>query len=94
VKINRLPRAALARNASVLRTPSSVRYCVTSTRPDPLSRALGLAQTHTDVTGGLAYAVRERVAVYGSVGRTISKQDANAANLMVNAGVSVSFQAR
>ena len=65
-----------------------------STSPDPMSRALGLAQTHTDVTGGLAVAVRPNIAVFGSVGRTISKQDANAATLILAGGVSLNFQTR
>ena len=62
--------------------------------PDPLSVALGLAQTHTDVSGGLAVAVHPKVAVFGSLGRTISKKDANASELMLTGGVSFNFQAR
>ena len=62
--------------------------------PDPLSFALGLSQTHTDVTGGAAYAVRPGLSVFGSLGRTISRKDANAADLMLAGGVSLSFQAR
>jgi hypothetical protein len=65
-----------------------------STSPDPLSFALGLGRMHTDVTGGVAIAVSKKAAAYASVGRTISKQDANAASLIVTAGVSVSYQAK
>lgn len=62
--------------------------------PDPLSFALGLAQTHTDVTGGAAVSVRPGLSVFGSLGRTISRKDANAADLMLSGGVSLNFQAR
>lgn len=62
--------------------------------PDPLSVALGLAQTHTDVSGGAAFSVRDSVAVFGSVGRTISKKDANSAELVVTGGVSLNFAVR
>jgi hypothetical protein len=59
--------------------------------PDPLSVALGLSQTHTDVNGGVAFIVRDGIAAYSSLGRTISKKDANSAELMFSAGVSFSF---
>ena len=62
--------------------------------PDPLSVALELSQTHTDVSGGAAFAVREGISAFGSVGRTISKKDANAAELVLTAGVSFSLQVR
>lgn len=58
--------------------------------PDPLSSALGLTQTRTDVSGGAAVSMTDRMAVYGSVGRTISKHDANSSDLMVVGGVSFS----
>lgn len=62
--------------------------------PDPLSVALGLSQTHTDVNGGAAFIVRDGIAAFGSIGRTISKKDANSAELMLSAGVSFSFPVR
>lgn len=62
--------------------------------PDPLSFALGLAQTHTDVNVGAAVSVRQAVAVFGSLGRTISKKDANAADLVLTGGVSLGFNTR
>ena len=62
--------------------------------PDPLSVALGLSQTHTDVNGGAAFVVREGIAAFGSVGRTISKKDANSADLTLSGGVSFSFAVR
>ena len=59
--------------------------------PDPLSVALGLSQTHTDVSGGLAFLVRDGLSAFGSVGRTISKKDANSAELVITGGVALSF---
>jgi hypothetical protein len=59
-----------------------------STRHDDLSTALGFHRSRTDVSGGLTYAVRPDVAVYGSLGRTISARDDNSATLTASAGVS------
>jgi hypothetical protein len=65
-----------------------------SMNPDPLSVALGLAQTHTDVSGGAAFTVRDGIAAFGSVGRTISKKDANSADFVLTGGVSMNFTVR
>jgi hypothetical protein len=62
--------------------------------PDPLSVALGLAQTHTDVSAGASIVVRDGIAAFGSLGRTISKKDANSAELAISGGVSFSFAVR
>ena len=62
--------------------------------PDPLSVALGLSQTHTDVSGGAAFVIRDGIAAFGSVGRTISKKDANSAELVLSGGVSLNFAVR
>jgi hypothetical protein len=59
-----------------------------STRQDDLSAALGLHKARTDVSGGLTFAVRPDIAVYGSLGRTISASDANSASLIASAGIS------
>jgi hypothetical protein len=59
-----------------------------STRHDDLSAALGLHKARTDASGGLTYALRDDIAVYGSVGRTISARDDNSASLIFAAGVS------
>ncbi len=64
-----------------------------STRSDELSSALGLVQTRTDVSGGATVAVTPNVAVFGSVGRTISRQDLNSTTFFVTTGVSYSFEA-
>ena len=55
---------------------------------DSNADAFGLSKTRTDLSGGVAYFLAPTVAVYGSLGRTISAQDANAASLMFSAGVS------
>ena len=60
---------------------------------DPLSVALGLSQIRTDVTGGATVGVTRAVSVFGTVGRTISRPDANSASLFFTSGVSVSFAA-
>ena len=59
-----------------------------STTRDDLSAALGFHRSRTDVSGGLAYALGPDVAVYGSLGRTISARDDNSATLVLSAGVS------
>jgi hypothetical protein len=59
-----------------------------STHHDDLSAALGFHKARTDVSGGLTYALRPDVAVYGTLGRTISAQDANSASLIASAGIS------
>jgi hypothetical protein len=58
---------------------------------DPNADALGLSKARTDLTGGAAFIATSSIALYGSVGRTISAQDANAASIMLSGGVSVSF---
>jgi hypothetical protein len=59
-----------------------------STSADDLSAALGFHRSRTDVSGGLAWALAPDVAVFGSLGRTISARDDNSATLMLSAGVS------
>jgi len=50
-----------------------------------------LSRTRTDLTGGAAYFIRPSIAVFGTLGRTISARDANAASLMLNAGASITL---
>lgn len=59
-----------------------------STRRDDLSTALGFSRARADLSGGATYAVRPDIAVYGSVGRTISARDDNSASFIFSAGVS------
>ena len=60
---------------------------------DDLSAALGLAQTRTDVSGGVTVMVRPNVAVFGNIGRTISRQDFTSTTVAVTGGVSYNFVA-
>lgn len=64
-----------------------------STKSDEFSNLLGLSSSRTDVNGGVTYLVASTVAAFGNVGRTISRQDANSASLVVSGGVSLSFAA-
>jgi hypothetical protein len=59
-----------------------------STHHDDLSTALGFHRARTDASGGVTYAVRPDIAVYGNVGRTISAHDDNSASFILSAGVS------
>jgi hypothetical protein len=63
-----------------------------SVRHDDLSAALGLRKARTDVNGGVTFALRPEVAVYTSVGRTISARDDNSATFVFNAGLSLGFR--
>jgi hypothetical protein len=63
-----------------------------SIRHDDLSAALGLRKARTDVNGGVTFAVRPDVAIYSSLGRTISARDDNSATFIFNAGVSLGFK--
>jgi hypothetical protein len=64
-----------------------------STIDDPPDMTLVLNRTRTDIGGGAAWILRPGAAFFGSVGRTISQQDANAASLVLSGGVSFSFDA-
>jgi hypothetical protein len=52
-----------------------------------------LARTRTDASGSVAYAVTPNLVAFGSVGRTLSRQDANAATIVISAGASFGFDA-
>jgi hypothetical protein len=60
-----------------------------STHHDDLSAALGFHKSRTDASGGITWAVRPDVAVYGSIGRTISARDDNSASFIFSAGISL-----
>jgi hypothetical protein len=61
---------------------------------DLLSDELQLARSRWDVSGGAVYFFSPRATFYGSVGRTVSRLDANGTSLSVAAGVSLGFQHR
>lgn len=63
-----------------------------SMRHDDLSAALGFRKARTDASGGLTFAIRPDVSVYGSLGRTISTHDSNSATLAAAAGVVLGFK--
>jgi hypothetical protein len=62
-----------------------------STRADELTAALALPRGQTDLTGGLTVAVSPKVAVYGTVGHTISNREINSGTLNLTGGVSFNF---
>ncbi len=64
-----------------------------STIDDPPGTTLVLNRTRTDVGGGASWMLRPGAACFGSIGRTISHQDANAASLVLSGGLSFSFDA-
>ena len=59
-----------------------------STKADELTTALALPRGQTDITGGLTVALNPKVAVYGTVGHTISHRETNAGTLNLASGVS------
>ena len=61
---------------------------------DPNADAMGMSKARTDLMGGAAFFATPSMALYGSIGRTISAQDANAASFMLGAGVSMVFAGR
>jgi len=62
-----------------------------STKADELTSALALPRGQTDVTGGLTVAIRRNVALYGTVGHTISNREINSGTLNLTGGVSFNF---
>jgi hypothetical protein len=65
-----------------------------SLHQDPLSDELQLARRRWDMSGGAVYFFSPSATLYGSVGRTVSRLDANGSSLTVGAGVSFGFQHR
>jgi hypothetical protein len=64
-----------------------------SNKRDDLSEALGYSKVRTDVSGGLGVSIADSVAVFGTVGRTISRQDPNSSKIFVSGGLSLNFTA-
>jgi hypothetical protein len=62
-----------------------------STKADALTAALALPRAQTDLTGGLTLALGKEIAVYGTVGHTISNREINSGTLNVTGGVSFNF---
>lgn len=62
-----------------------------STKADELTTALALPRGQTDITGGLTIALNPKIAVYGTIGHTISQRETNAGTLNLASGVSFNF---
>jgi hypothetical protein len=62
-----------------------------SNAKDDLSEALGYSKVRADVSGGAGFAVAPSIAVFGTVGRTISRHDANSSKIFLSGGLSVYF---
>ena len=62
-----------------------------STRADAGADALGLPSNRTDISGGVSWAAANRIALFGSVGRTLSRSHPTDTHLFVNGGVAVTF---
>ena len=62
-------------------------------RDETLDPALAAPRTRTDVSGGLTVAVTRTLSAYGSVGRTLSAQQPDAATLAISGGVAFAFGA-
>jgi len=62
-----------------------------SMKADELTTALALPRGQTDLTGGLTFAIHSNIAVYGTVGHTISNRELNAGTLNLTGGVSFNF---
>jgi hypothetical protein len=65
-----------------------------SLHDDPISDEQLLARTRWDLSGGAVYFLKPNATLYASLGRTLSRLDANASSLSVGAGVSIGFQHR
>ena len=63
-----------------------------STRADAGADALGLPSNRTDISGGVSWAAANRIALFGSVGRTLSRSHPTDTHLFVNGGVAVTFE--
>jgi len=64
-----------------------------STKADAGADALGLPSNRTDISGGVSWAAANRVALFGSLGRTLSRSHPTDTHLFVSGGVAVNFDA-
>ena len=64
-----------------------------STRADAGADALGLPSNRTDISGGVTWAAANRVALFGSIGRTLSRSHPTDTHLFLTGGVAVNFDA-
>jgi len=87
--------------SAALEVPVNAKVTATATvshsrslHEDPLSDELQLAPSRWDVSGGAVFFFSPKATFYGSVGRTVSRLDANGSSLTLGAGVSLGFQHR
>jgi hypothetical protein len=59
---------------------------------DPLSDALGLNRQRIDASASISRALTTSIAVYGGVGRTLSRPDANSTGVSLSGGVVTYFK--
>ena len=64
-----------------------------STKADAGADALGLPSNRTDISGGVSWAAANRIALFGSLGRTLSRSHPTDTHLFVTGGVAVNFDA-
>jgi hypothetical protein len=64
-----------------------------STKADTGADALGLPRNRTDVSAGVSWAAANSLALFGSLGRTLSGSHPGDTHLFVTGGVSVNFDA-
>jgi hypothetical protein len=57
----------------------------------PVADAEGLSSSRVDLTGSAVYVMTPKVAVFGSLGRTLSRIDANSSTMVLNGGLAISF---
>ena len=58
---------------------------------DPLADALGLNRQRLDVSGSVSRTIAKSIAVYGGVGRTLSRADANSTRISLSGGIVTFF---
>ena len=86
--------------SAALEVPLADRLWVTGTltqsrsiKEDGGADALGLPSNRTDVSGGASWVASNTVALFGSVGRTLSRRSPTDTHLFLTGGLSVNFDA-
>lgn len=65
-----------------------------STRTDLDADALGLPSNRMDISGGVSWAALDRIALFGSLGRTLTRSNPTDTHLFATGGVAVNFDVR
>ena len=86
--------------SAALEVPVASRVWVTGTlsqsrsiKADAGADALGLSSNRTDVSGSASWAASNSVALFGSIGRTLSRRNPTDTHLFLTGGLSVNFDA-